>query len=109
MSIPKRKTIKALNTKKGAKGTSVFMPIFFLEKNTNSKLTIEPIQKDRMRIAKDWRGGKIQARARINFASPSPIHLPLPMSQIKAKGSANNGPAINLIIVGVVNIDEPPV
>ena len=109
MSNPKRNTNKALRTIKGANGISVFMPIFFLEKNMSNKLVIEPIQKDSVKIAKVSSGGKIQARARINFASPSPIHLPFPTSQIRANGRANSGPDINRIRVGVVKKEEPPV
>ena len=79
--------------RKGANGISVFKPIFFFEKNIISKLTIDPIQKDRVRAVSPSDIPSIQPIPKISLASPSPIHLPFDMNQIKAKGIQKSGPA----------------
>jgi hypothetical protein len=103
----KRKVINIPIIRNGANGISVFMPIFFLDKNMMSRLTTVPIQNDNITEANPAIKPNSHPIPRINLPSPKPISRPFEKSQSKAKGRAIIGPAIILEKVG--NVKNEPI
>lgn len=98
-----------LMIKNGAKGISVFMFIFRLEKNIIARLTIAPIQNESVSMARVCIGPSIQPIPKISFASPRPIHLPRDTSHKRANGKAKSGPDTSAKSDGITNKVPTPV
>jgi hypothetical protein len=62
--------------------------------------TIAPIQNASITADNPAPKPKTQPIPKVNFASPSPIHLPFENNQIKKNGLASNGPDAKFITLG---------
>lgn len=96
----KTKVIRAPAIKNGAKGISVLIFIFFLDKDKTSNPTIDPI-KNAKKIAKiPCAIPSIHPRPKTNLPSPRPIKRPFEKNQRNINGRAKSGPANNETRVG---------
>ncbi len=90
--------------KNGAKGISDFIFIFFFDQYIKIKLTIVPIQKDKIITQRPADKPKSQPIPKINLPSPKPIYLPFEKYQSKTKGKDKIGPANKFCQEGTINI-----
>jgi hypothetical protein len=103
ISILKKKVIKILIIKNGAKGISVFILIFFFEISIKSKLMIVPIQNDIITTQRPEAIPNIHPIPNISLPSPKPISFPLESNQRRTNGIDNIGPAKKVERVGSEN------
>lgn len=100
MSKLKTKVIRAPAIKNGAKGISVLIFIFFLDKNKTNNPTIDPIQNAKIIAKIPCDIPSIHPRPKTNLPSPRPIKRPFEKNQRITNGIAKSGPANNVVKVG---------
>ena len=91
-----KKVRKALTIINGANGISVFRFILFFDKNIMTKLTIVPIQKDKIIAKNPCEIPSIHPIPSTSLPSPKPIRRPFEKYHIRTNGRAISGPAIKV-------------